>query len=412
MKKELSDPVLKAEKPPEKGRKELSDTKRPGLRFRLSSSGRATWIYEKRVKGGVKRKHTLGAWPKPVSLARARAMALEIEAEAARGFDRVEHAQQQKAEAEAAKSATLSVRQVLDIYDALHLSGLRGGVDRKRQIENALADHLNRPMQSLGRADIQKPVDEKAKEGRKIFANRIRSALVAFTAWATVRGHIERDVGIGVSKATKEASRERSPSIEEIRSIWAATYEMGDLWGPPLRLMILTAQRRSEILSLEWSEISFERAEITKPGAKTKNGKEHVTHLSAPAIGELNALRKRLAEGALSADGLIFTTTGHSPISGVSKLKARLDKTLGEGFEPWRIHDLRTSFATHMSESGVPESVVDRILNHSASGSAPSTVARVYNKAKLLDQRAAALDRWAEVVTGKAAQVVAIGGRS
>ncbi len=90
MQHDLTDRYLKALKAPTSGRIEVSDTKRAGLRFRLSASGNAVWMYEKRVKGGPKRKHTLGAWPEPVSLSQARAMALEIEAEAAKGIDRVE----------------------------------------------------------------------------------------------------------------------------------------------------------------------------------------------------------------------------------------------------------------------------------------------------------------------------------
>jgi hypothetical protein len=82
MKRDLTDRYLKSLKPPASGRLEVSDTKRVGLRFRLSASGRATWMFEKRVKGGPKRKHTLGVWPEPTSLSQARAIALEIEAEA------------------------------------------------------------------------------------------------------------------------------------------------------------------------------------------------------------------------------------------------------------------------------------------------------------------------------------------
>lgn len=52
-----------------------------------------------------------------------------------------------------------------------------------------------------------------------------------------------------------------------------------------------------------------------------------------------------------------------------------------------------------MVERGVPESVADRVLNHSAVGSAPSVVARVYNRASMLKQRARALDDWAKFVT-------------
>lgn len=405
---DLSDRFLKSLKPPNDGRLEVSDTRRPGLRFRLSSSGKATWMFEKRVKGGPKRKHTFGTWPEPISLSMARAMALEIEAEAVRGIDRVAIARASKLKEEVAKSAALSVRDVLETYNALHLVSLRRGAERKRQLEQALGSVLASPVGALTKLDLQKPIDEKMKAGHKVFANRIRAALMAFTRWAWERGHLDADVGASLPKAAKEVERERVPSIEEVRAIWNASLEMGGIWGPFLRLLILTAQRRGEVLSLEWSEVDLDRAQIVKPGSKTKNGKEHVTHLSAPAVEELQNMRQMLVEKNIAVEGLVFTTTGKTPISGVSKAKKRLDDLLNDKMEPWRLHDLRTSFSTAMAETGVPESVADRVLNHSAVGSAPSAVARVYNKAEMLPQRAAALDRWAEMVTPESSGVVGL----
>ena len=408
MKRDLNDRFLKTLKPPSEdvGRIEVSDTGRPGLRFRLSSSGRASWVFEKRVKGGAKRKHTFGAWPEPITLAMARSMALEIEAEAVRGIDRVAIAKADKLAEEAAKSSQLTVRKVLATYDKLHLSNLRRGSERLRQLEQALVAKLDDPIGSLLKGDLQTPIDEKLTAGRRVYANRIRAALMAFTRWAWERGHIEIDIGASLPRAAKEAERERVPSINEVRQIWTATFEMGPIWGPFLRLLILTAQRRGEVLGLEWSEIEFERKRIVKPGAKNKNGKEHVTHLSEPALAELERLRSELGAAGKPVSGYIFTTTGRTPISGVSKAKARLDRLLGDDVAPWRLHDLRTSFSTAMAEAGVPESVADRVLNHSAVGSAPSAVARVYNKAEMLPQRAAALDRWADAVVQQAGKLV------
>lgn len=409
MKRDLTDRFLRSLSAPEAGRIEISDTKRPGLRFRLSASGRATWVFEKRVKGGQKRKHTFGAWPEPTSLSTARAMALEIEAEAIRGVDRVTIAQADKLAAEIARSKELSVSEVLDTYDALHLSTLRRGKERRNQLNQSLSLHLDSPVGELTKSDLQRPIDEKLTAGRTVFANRIRAALMAFTRWAWERGHIATDIGASLPKAAKEIERDRVPTIEEVRQIWSASFEMGDVWGPFLRLLLLTAQRRSEVLGLEWSEIDFERGRITKPGSKTKNGKAHVTHLSVPAIDELVALKAKLSVEDKLVQGLIFTTTGRTPISGVSKAKVRLDALLGDDVAPWRLHDLRTSFSTAMAESGVPESVADRVLNHSAVGSAPSAVARVYNKAEMLPQRADALNRWAEIVTGERGTVMKLG---
>jgi integrase len=398
MQRDLTDRYLKSLKAPDTGRLEVSDSKRAGLRFRLSATGKAVWMYEKRVKGGPKRKHTLGAWPEPVGLSQARSMALEIEAEAARGIDRVALAEAELLATEAAQSTALSVRQVLNVYDKLHLSSLRRGAERKRQIEQSLEDMLDRPMNQLRRTTLQGAIDDKASAGRGVYANRIRSALMAFTGWAAGRDHLETDIGLKLTKPTKEVSRERAPTHDEVHAIWNATYELGDLWGSAFRLLILTAQRRQEIFGLQWSEVDLNGSTITKPGVSTKNGKEHVTHLSAPALYELTALKEKVKGKPM---GLIFTTTGNTPVSGISKVKARLDKLLGDEFEPWRLHDLRTAFATAMVERGVPENVADRVLNHSAVGSAPSAVARVYNRAGMLGQRAQALDMWAAVVTSK-----------
>ncbi|MFT6675940.1 MAG: integrase [Sulfitobacter sp.] len=412
MKKELTNRFLESLKPPETGRLEISDSRRQGLRFRLSATGSATWMFEKRVRGGKKRKHTLGTWPEPVSLSDARAMALEIEAEASRGIDRVEIAEAERIRNEASASQAYTVQEVLNIYDKVHLSTLRRGKDRYRQLEVALSDHLSVPIAEIGRADFQRAVDAKADEGYRVAANRTRAALLAFSRWAWGRSYISTDIGAGIPKATKETARERVLSLHEVRQIWEATDGMGDLWGPALRLMILTAQRRGEILGLRWDEIILENAQIVKPGSRTKNGKPHTTHLSRPALEQVGLLKTRLADGETIENelGLVFTTTGNTPPSGVSKAKTKLDKLLGDNFQSWNIHDLRTAFATAMVERGIPENVADRVLNHSAVGSAPSAVARVYNRAGLLEQRARALDLWAQLVTEAQSSVVKLHG--
>ena len=255
----------------------------------------------------------------------------------------------------------------------------------------------------LTRKDIQSAVDAKASTGSKVYANRFRAALVAFTRWAWLRGYILIDVGAGIPRAIKEVVRDRVLSVSEVQKIWTATFSMGQLWGPFIRLLILTCQRRGEVLSWLWSDIDLERARVVVPGSRTKNGKAQTTHLSAPALAEL----RNMANGGAEND-LVFTTTGRTPISGFSRAKAKLDGLLGDVIQQWRLHDIRTAFATAMVDAGVPESVADRVLNHSASGSAPSAVARVYNQAEQLPQRAAALDRWAAIVTGETASIVSL----
>ncbi|MEM6900414.1 MAG: tyrosine-type recombinase/integrase, partial [Pseudomonadota bacterium] len=126
--------------------------------------------------------------------------------------------------------------------------------------------------------------------------------------------------------------------------------------------------------------------------SRTKNGRSHIVPLSMPALIELPSFQPR------ADTDLVFTTTGRTPVSGFSKVKSRLDEMLGDEFPDWRFHDLRTAFATAMADAGEPEGVVDRVLNHVASASSASAVARTYNRAELLPQRAAALDAWADMI--------------
>ena len=177
MRRELNKEFLERLVAPEAGRLEVFDTKRPGLSIRVSQTGRKSFTFEKRVKNGVKRKHNLGQWPHGITLADARKMANQIAAEADLGVDRILEAEK-KRQAEAAEAARLvTVSKALEVYDSAHLSGIRTGRERRRQLDVALADHMALSVTSLTRAHLQAAIDAKASEGRRVMANRVRSAL-------------------------------------------------------------------------------------------------------------------------------------------------------------------------------------------------------------------------------------------
>jgi integrase len=416
MRKKLTDQLIKSTKPPAQGRTVITDTERAGLRFRITASGSATFLLEKKIKGGKRRAFTLGSYP-AISLADARAEALRIELEAQTGIDRIEAARVQKAVRAAEALAARTVGDILEIYIATHIDkNLKEGQsreERKRQLRASLSQYLRSRMDALSRADLQGIVDAKAAEGKIPMANRLHAALCAFTGWAYGRGHIETDPGASVHKAGREQSRKRSPSLDEVREVWNASYETGPLWGPYFRMCVLTGQRsRNEILGMEWSWVNVEKQRLEIP--TTKNREPHIVHLADAAIAELETIRKHQDERQLSARW-VFTTTGTAPSSGVSKAKAVLDAAIArnrvrigntEPMEPWVLHDLRRAQATALAEAGFSETVVDRIQNHVAVGSRPSAVAAVYTLAKLLPERARALEYWAAQITADRGNVI------
>jgi integrase len=419
MKTNLTDTFIKGIKPPKDRYDTYFDAKHPGLCLRVSFTGSMVWVVQKKVKGGPRIHVTLGSYP-AVSLKAARDQAYAIQAEAEAGIDRVAKAKEAAAAKEAAKLAARSVKDILDLYIASHLEqNLKPGKareDRIAQLRRHLGPLMTTRINNVTRAQLQMIVDAKAAEGKPVMANRIRAAFTAFFGWAEKRGHVDQDPSQRLQKAAKEKPRTRTPSIEEVREIWAATFEQGPLWGAYFRLCILTGQRsRSDVMAMRWEWIDWEKTRYCIPDPK--NGQPHVVHLSPAALKEILALRPG---GTTPMTGLVLSTNGKTPMSGFAKPKHRLDATvnakrekLGKPAMPeWRMHDLRRAQATALAEAGVDEGVVDRIQNHVAVGSRASAVAGVYNRAQKLVERAKALDLWAEMVTGERAVVVSLGESS
>ena len=70
--------------------------------------------------------------------------------------------------------------------------------------------------------------------------------------------------------------------------------------------------------------------------------------------------------------------------------KVTLDRRLK--LAPWRLHDLRRTFATRLHERLlIPAEIVESLLNHTVGG-----VRGVYDRSKHLESRRRALARWAD----------------
>jgi integrase len=84
----------------------------------------------------------------------------------------------------------------------------------------------------------------------------------------------------------------------------------------------------------------------------------------------------------------VFTTTGHTPISGFSKAKAAIDRT--SGVTGWRLHDLRRTARSLMSQAGVSSEIAERVLGHTIPG-----VAGVYDRHDYVPAKRDALQKLA-----------------
>ena len=55
----------------------------------------------------------------------------------------------------------------------------------------------------------------------------------------------------------QETTRDRVLTDYEIRLVWIAAGNLGYPFGPMIRLLLLTAQRRSEVAGFQWVELEL-----------------------------------------------------------------------------------------------------------------------------------------------------------
>ncbi len=215
--------------------------------------------------------------------------------------------------------------------------------------------------------------------------------------WAIGSGRLDTtNPVIGVPKAAKENSRDRTLTDIEIRSMWTALDDpespMAPAWRIAIKLALLLGQRRAEIVGAEWSEFDFEPSKETWtiPGSKAKNGKTHTIPLPALAVELLDEIRAQLG-----GERYVFPSTNGEAASPhtLTLTFAAARKRLGllNGDVPATLHDLRRTLSTRVTELGFSRLVADKILNH-----VDSTVGGRYDRHDYMGEMTAALGAWSE----------------
>jgi integrase len=180
--------------------------------------------------------------------------------------------------------------------------------------------------------------------------------------------------------------RNRVLTDDELRAIWQASLDM-DVFGAVVRVLILTGQRRDEVASMVWTELSPDHWTWTIPGelkGRTKNKLTHIVPLPAMAREIIDA------QPRLNANLHVFIGRKGGPFRGFGFAKAALDKACG--IKNWRIHDLRRSFATQQQRIGTRLEVTEALLNH-VSGSRGG-IAGVYQQHDWAEEKKAAMKAW------------------
>ncbi|WP_349918609.1 tyrosine-type recombinase/integrase [Aeromonas veronii] len=200
---------------------------------------------------------------------------------------------------------------------------------------------------------------------------------------AMLQGYIEFNSARLLKPAMFGASmpppRERWLTKEELRQLWIALDQAISGAGSKmsggrgiasnvvlslsvancLRLICLTAARRSEAVSMKWEQINGDRWTIPE----TKNGRVHVVTL-CPLVKKILKQQAAISQGQYVFDS---TSNSGSPITGnaVTKALERVRVKYMAEYESFSPHDLRRSVATGAAEYlDAPERLIELLLNH------------------------------------------------
>jgi len=305
--------------------------------------------------------------------------------------------------------------------------------DTSGTIRRHFARVLTNPAHELDAAAVQLRLDVIDRD-HPTTARRLRTYGRAMFAWAVNRRLLTGNPFAGAVIDSREASRDRVLTDIELGAIWRAANSMAYPFGPYFRLLILTLQRRAEVLGMRWAELSPDGATWTLPPERSKNGQAHIVHLAPEARAILASVPRWHDPETGAPSPLVFTTTGRSVVSGVHKATERLRgfaasqavqtsaktrpatekqairssgatqerlKNAGKKADAlpasdWRLHDFRRTGVTTLARLKVSPHVADLILSHK-----PMTlgaVAMIYQRHQFEAERAEALELWARHV--------------
>ena len=365
-------------------RKEVPDAAFSGLYLILQPSGKKSFAYRYRYLGKT-RKLTLGKFPL-ISLADARDKAQKAQAQLEKGVD--------------PSSDNKSPEAFDDAFEEFlsrHVSQNKSYKEVERQFYHDLLPLFGRiPISEIQRRDVIRLMDAVVDRGSPVMANRLRATLSKFYSWANSRDLTQNNPCNGIIRPTKELSRDRILSEDEISLFWQASNTLQDKtgaiapYGRYFQFLLLSAQRRSEVAEMRYEEINDDTWEI--PSKRTKNEKSHTVPLTP--------LMKKIIGSEQQNIGYVFSVNGKNPINNIGRAAEKLRNFMNENSSKdipnWTPHDLRRTAASEMAKAGIYVEVIEKVQNRS--GGKLSGVAGIYNRYDYANEKKEALTLWCQTI--------------
>ncbi len=385
----INDTSIRSIKPPAAGAVDYFDDLTPGLSLRVTSKDVRTWSVFYRDKHGRQKRLTLGRYP-AVKLVDARELARNAHRDVAHGHDPV-------AEKRAAREV-LTFGELADKYvEEYAKPNKKSWGEDKRQIDaDLLPKWRSRPAGEITAEDLLAILNAKVRDGAPVAANRVRALVSRIFTFAANQRLLPPTANpvIGVKKPTKEKSRDRVLTYEEIRRIWDACETQNPYICAWFRLRLVTAQRGGELLQMRWQDIDAKSHFWSIPGEFVKNAQGHRVYLNDLARKVLATVPRNdksvwvFPESLMGDHKHVGRRLAQSTRANI--IAEAKDDPHGRDKVDIRGHDLRRTAASLMASGGVPRFVISRILNHSEE----KDITSVYDRYSYDAEKKAAMTFW------------------
>lgn len=352
----LSKRVLDASSPGPKDHF-LWDQTVKGFGAKITPKGAKIYVLQYRCKGR-QRRYTIGRHGSPWTVDEARIEATRLLREVVQGIDPADVKRADRGDIAFADFAERYLREHAD----LHKKPRSAALDRWLLKKHILPRLSRRRLSQISRAEVARMHRELAET--PTLANQTVNLTSAMLTLAERWGlRPEGSNPCRYIQKFKERSRQRFLSEAELARLGVALAKAESSGSPPaaiaaIRLLILTGARKSEIRTLQWRSVKFDRRLIDLSERKNDGTiDQKIIYLNAPALNLLAGL-PRIAGNPYVLPG----AREGAHIVNVEDTWRRVRKTAG--LEDVRIHDLRHSFASVGASAGFSLPLLGALLGH------------------------------------------------
>jgi integrase len=287
----------------------------------------------------------------------------------------------------------MNFKSAVEDYIAREQKGRRGNItadEVQRSLLKACAEWHHRPIATLRIDEIDKLLcsirDGVGPVKGPYSANKVFAELRTFFNWCCKPNiaKLKSSPMLGLDKPfTKEKSRDRVYSDDEIRLIWRTADQLGGVDGRFLKMLLLTGKRKSALAEMMWEEIDdtwFWNA----PKSENKNKRLHPIPLPPLAQRVLGPKQKQ---------GYVFPgpveRTHYSDEDNILHRKVRRREPLLADFFP---HALRHTAETKCAALGILPHIRDLLFDHASARGAGAG----YDHYAYGQEMRAAMEAWAD----------------